>query len=75
MAGGGYYPIMSDWEERYAPWNEPKIEYETCPYCSGGGGVWFDEDGNEYSEQINEELEFEKCEHCEGSGLIEYGEF
>ena len=35
MAGGGYYPVMSDWEWDNAPWNEP--EPRDCPYCDGEG--------------------------------------
>lgn len=79
MAGGGYYPIMSDSEWCKAPWNEPNIVYETCPDCDGDGGVWYDEDGKEYSvadyERMSEEerinLEFEECVRCDGSGEIE----
>jgi Zn-finger nucleic acid-binding protein len=79
MAGGGYYPTMTDIEWRNAPWNQPDIAYDTCPDCNGDGGVWYDEDGNEYSvadyERMSEEerkdLGFEKCERCGGDGEIE----
>lgn len=79
MAGGGYYPIMSDLEWANAPWNESEVYYDVCPDCNGDCGVWYDEDGNEYSksdyERMSEEerndLEFKKCERCEGSGKIE----
>ena len=79
MAGGGYYPIMTDIEWANAPWNQTDAVYENCPYCNGDWGVWYDEDGKEYSvadyERMSEEerkdLEFEKCERCSGEGMIE----
>lgn len=79
MAGGGYYPKMTDWAWANAPWNQLDAVYETCPECNGDGGVWYDENGEEYSasdfEQMSEEvrfgLEFDKCERCDGVGTIE----
>ena len=40
MAGGGYYPIMSDTEWARAPWNEP--DARECPYCDGTGIAYDD---------------------------------
>lgn len=37
MAGGGNYPVMSDWEWAQAPWNEPDVI--DCPYCEGTGFI------------------------------------
>lgn len=79
MAGGGYYPTMTDIEWANAPWNEPNIAYDTCPDCNGDGGVWYNEDGKKYSvadyERMSDEerkdLEFEKCERCDGKGEVE----
>lgn len=80
MAGGGYYPIMTDLEWADAPWNNSSEEtYDVCPECDGDGGVWYDEDGKEYSkadyermsEEEQTELEFKECERCEGKGKIE----
>lgn len=79
MAGGGYYPTMTDIEWANAPWNQPDAVYENCPDCNGDGGVWYDEDGKEYSvadyERMSEEerkdFEFEKCERFGGEGMIE----
>ena len=76
MAGGGNYPIMMDSEWRNAPWNQTDPVYDICPDCNGDGGVWYDENGEEYSkadyERMSEEerkdLEFEKCERCGGEG-------
>ena len=67
------------WGNPQAPWNQPDAEYGTCTDCNGDGGVWYDEDGKEYSkadyERMSEEerkdLEFEKCERCGGEGMIE----
>ena len=59
MAGGGYYPTMTDIEWANAPWNQPDAEYDNCPDCNGDGGVWYDEYGKEYSvadyERMSEE--------------------
>lgn len=79
MAGGGYYPTMTDLEWANAPWNESEVHYDICPECDGDGGVWYDEDGKEYgkadynrmSEEERTELEFKECERCEGKGKIE----
>lgn len=59
MAGGGYYPVMSDWEWANAPWNEPELKYHTCSYCEGTGEVWMGD-------------ELIKCSECGGLGEIEY---
>lgn len=67
------------WGNPQAPWNEPDAVYENCPDCNGTGGVWYDEDGKEYSkadyERLSEEDKalcvFEECERCEGVGTIE----
>lgn len=67
------------WGNPQAPWNQPDARYENCPDCNGDGGVWYDEDGKEYSvadyERMSEEerkdLEFEKCERCDGKGEVE----
>jgi Zn-finger nucleic acid-binding protein len=67
------------WGDPQAPWNQPEPMYDTCPDCNGDGGVWYDEDGKEYSvadyermsEEERSELEFDKCERCEGVGTIE----
>ena len=79
MAGGGYYPIMTNTEWANAPWNEPNIMYETCLDCNGDGGVWINADGDvlfaadyeRLDEEERYEWEFEKCERCDGSGEIE----
>ena len=79
MAGGGYYPTMTDFEWANAPWNESEVHYDTCPECDGDCGVWYNEDGKEYSkadyermsEEEQTELEFKECERCEGKGKIE----
>lgn len=79
MAGGGYYPTMTDIEWANAPWNEPNPVYDTCPDCNGDGGVWYDEDGEKHSkadyDRLSEEDKvlcvFEKCERCGGEGKIE----
>ena len=78
MAGGGYYPIMSDSEWANAPWNETETKYRLCPNCNGDRGVWYDDDDKKYSvadyERMSEEerkdLEFEKCKYCDGDGEI-----
>ena len=70
---------MTDIEWANAPWNQTDPEYDTCPDCNGDGGVWYDEDGKEYSfadyERLSEEDKalcvFEKCERCGGDGEIE----
>lgn len=67
------------WGNPQAPWNQPESVYDTCPDCNGDGGVWYDEDGKEYSvadyermsEEERSELELDKCERCEGVGTIE----
>lgn len=79
MAGGRNYPIMTDIEWASAPWNQDKAVYDTCPDCNGDGGVWYGENGKEYSvadyERLSEEerkdFEFDKCERCGGEGKIE----
>ena len=79
MAGGGYYPIMSDTDWKRAPFNQPDPEYQTCDECNGDGGVWYDDNGNEFSkadyERMSDEmrngLKFDECEHCGGKGEIE----
>ena len=80
MAGGGCYPTMTDLEWRDAPWNERESKYEVCIECNGDGGIWYDEDGNEYSvadykrmsDEMREGLEFDKCERCKGKGKVEF---
>lgn len=79
MAGGGYYPTMMDCEWRNAPWNVEDPQMQVCAYCGGDGGVWYDEDGKEYSVaeygRMSDEYKalcvFEKCERCGGEGEIE----
>ena len=79
MAGGGYYPTMTNLEWDNAPWNQPQSVYETCPDCNGDCGVWYNENGKEYSkadyERMSDEerkdLEFAKCERCDGVGTVE----
>lgn len=78
MAGGGYYPTMTDIEWRNAPWNQPEPVYDTCPDCNGDGGVWYNGDGDEYSvadysrmsKEMQRGLKFDKCERCNGEGEI-----
>lgn len=77
----GTQPFVSgnDWaEDPRAPWNQEEPLYETCPYCAGDGGVYYNENGDilevvDY-ERLSEEdkslWEFEKCEHCDGIGTI-----
>lgn len=55
MAGGGYYPIMTDAEWARAPWNEP--EPRECPFCEGEGTVFLN--GDEV-----------KCRECDGEGFL-----
>lgn len=79
MAGGGYYPIMTDTEWRNAPWNQPDPVYDTCPDCNGTGGDYYNEDGDVISQADYERLSDEdkalwtldKCERCDGCGTIE----
>lgn len=78
---GSYQDVSGNdwWGDRHAPWNQPDAVYETCSHCNGDGGVWYDDDGNEYTkadyERLSEEcrkgLNFDKCEHCDGVGTIE----
>lgn len=74
----GYYPAGAEFDPN-APWNETDPEYCTCPECNGDCGVWYDKDGNEYSdadyvrmsEEERKDLEFDKCYRCDGQGEIE----
>lgn len=78
MAGGGYYPIMTDSEWARAPWNEP--DPRTCPECEGRGMWYCDMDDNEISpEQYARLTDEEKgdwcltcCTECDGTGEV-YG--
>lgn len=78
MAGGGYYPTMTDVEWASAPWNQPDPTYDTCPDCNGEGGVFYNDDGDEINRADYERLSdedkrlwtFDKCERCDGIGTI-----
>lgn len=78
MEGGGYYPTMTSSEWSDAPWNKQEPRCEACPECGGDGGLWYDEDGKEYSvadyERMSEEMRkglvFDKCERCDGTGEV-----
>jgi hypothetical protein len=78
MAGGGYYPTMTDIEWASAPWNQIEPTYDTCPDCNGEGGVFYNGDGDEINRADYERLsdedkqlwEFDKCERCDGLGTI-----
>lgn len=78
MAGGGYYPIMSDSEWARAPWNEP--DPIDCPKCDGQGEWYCDADGNEISieeyDLLSEDEQYDwvltRCTMCDGTGQI-YG--
>ena len=68
----------NDWNDPYAPWNDTEPLYETCPYCSGDGGIYYNDNGDELSvvdyERLSEEdreiWTFDKCEYCDGTGTI-----
>lgn len=57
----------------------PEPKYTTCPECSGDGGVFYNEDGEELSRveygklsaQDQQGWDFEPCERCDGRGEIE----
>lgn len=61
-----------------APWNEVDDVYETCSECGGDGGVWFDEDGKEFTlaeykklpKEHQELCEFDVCLRCDGLGTV-----
>jgi hypothetical protein len=79
MAGGGYYPTMTDIEWANAPWNEPDMVYEICLDCDGNGGDYYNESGDIISvadyERLSDEdkalWKFDKCLKCNGTGWIE----
>ena len=78
MAGGGYYPTMSDIEWANAPWNELEPLYETCIHCCGDGGIYYNDEGDELSvvdynrlsDEDKAQWTFDECEHCDGVGTI-----
>ncbi len=48
-----------------------------CPACDGNGYTFYDEDGDEISEDRYNQLaacerDKEPCDYCEGTGEIEY---
>lgn len=80
MAGGGYYPTMTDIEWRNAPWNQPDAVYENCPDCNGTGGDYYNEENGDVItkadyERLSDEDKalwtLDKCEQCDGLGTIE----
>lgn len=76
MAGGGYYPIMTDVEWANAPWNEP--ETIVCPVCDGTGWLYCDIEGNKITEEQYTRLADEEkddwgiinCVNCAGAGEV-----
>lgn len=76
MAGGGYYPIMTDAEWDSAPWNEPCSR--VCPKCDGIALWYCDINDNEisleqYARLTDEEKEnwcLTRCTECDGTGEV-----
>jgi hypothetical protein len=83
MSFGYFYGVRqsvsgNDFNDRNAPWNQQEPVYETCPYCGGDGGVYYNEEGDKMCAMDYERLsdedkslwELDKCEHCDGIGTI-----
>ena len=76
MMESGYYPAGAEFDPR-APWNEKEPRMIPCPVCNGKGYTYYNEDGDEISEDEYNALPSDcrgkdPCDECNGEGEIEY---